>query len=149
MKKPLIMFMVILLSLPFFSCGPKEMPSNVGEDSAQPDESGKPAPEGKYNKISPKEAKAMMDEKSSYIVLDVRTTEEFAEGHIDGAILIPDYEIESRAAEMLTDKEALMFVYCRSGRRSEGAARKLVSMGYTNVYDIGGITKWPYGTVRN
>jgi len=100
-----------------------------------------------YQKISAKEAKQMMDEGGDFILLDVRTAEEFAEKRIAGAILIPDFEIAARAAAELTDKDARILVYCRSGRRSALAAQALADLGYTNVYDFGGITSWPYETV--
>jgi len=89
----------------------------------------------------------MMDEGNPFILLDVRTDEEFAEKRIDGAILIPDYEIEDRVLTELPDREALILIYCRSGNRSASAARKMIDMGYTNVYDFGGINDWPYDTV--
>jgi rhodanese-related sulfurtransferase len=102
------------------------------------------APE--YRAISPETAKAMMDA-DSVIILDVRTQEEYDEGHIEGAMLIPDFEVAKRAAELLPDKNAVILVYCRAGRRSERAARILVDMGYTAVYDFGGIMDWPYEIV--
>ena len=109
-------------------------------------------PEGEqkavYRKISAKQAKEMMDSGDPYILLDVRTEAEFAEIRIKGAILITNTEIRNRAGTELPDKNALIFVYCRSGGRSSGAAKELVSMGYTNVYDIGGIMNWPYETIR-
>lgn len=100
-----------------------------------------------YHKISAEEAKLMMAESEAYVLLDVRTDEEFAENRLDGAILIPDYEVEIRAESELTDKDALILIYCRSGRRSALAANVLVGMGYTQVYDFGGIIDWPYETV--
>jgi len=100
-----------------------------------------------YQKIIAKEAKDLMDSGEPYILLDVRTDEEYAEERIDGAILIPDYEISDRAAAELPDKSALILIYCRSGRRSEIAANELLGMVYTNVYDFGGIIDWPYDTV--
>jgi len=105
------------------------------------------APEAVYRKIAAEEACQMMQETDGYILLDVRTDEEFAEKHIGGAILIPAYEIGNRAAAELPDKNALILLYCRSGGRSEIAAQELVAMGYTNVYDFGGIIDWPYDTV--
>lgn len=101
-----------------------------------------------YIKISALEAKAMIDEQEDVIVLDVRMPEEFAEGHLEDALLIPDYELDARAEAELPDKDALILVYCRSGRRSAAAAGKLAAMGYTNIYDMGGILDWPYETVR-
>ena len=100
-----------------------------------------------YHKIPAEEAKAMMDGDEPYILLDVRTEAEFAEGHIEGAVLIPDFEIADRAPEELPELDGVILVYCRSGRRSAGAAYALVAMGYTNVFDFGGILDWPYETV--
>ena len=101
-----------------------------------------------YEQISQERAKALMDGEEGYIILDVRTEEEFAAGHIAGAILIPDYEIETRAGELLPDKHQLILVYCRSGRRSKNAASALAKMGYTRVKEFGGIIDWPYGTTK-
>ena len=103
--------------------------------------------ENSYQRISPEEAKAMMDSEVGYIILDVRTEEEYAVGHIAGAILIPDYEITEKAESILRDKNQLILVYCRSGRRSKNAAEALVSLGYTNIKEFGGIIDWKYGTV--
>ena len=76
------------------------------------------------------------------------TEEEFAEGHIENAILIPDYEITSKADEILKDKNQLILVYCRSGNRSKVASQALVELGYTNVKEFGGIIDWEYGIVK-
>lgn len=103
--------------------------------------------ENTYKQITPAEAKNLMDSKENYVILDVRTVEEFAEGHIEGAILIPDYEIGEKAESVLTDKEQLILVYCRSGRRSKSAASELAALGYTNIKEFGGIVDWPYGMV--
>ena len=100
-----------------------------------------------YEQITPAEAKALMDSEDGYIILDVRTPEEFAERHIEGAILIPDYEIGEKAESILTDKDQLILVYCRSGRRSKNAANELAALGYTNIKEFGGINDWKYGTV--
>ena len=100
-----------------------------------------------YEQITPAEAKALMDSEDGYIILDVRTPEEFAERHIEGAILIPDYEIGEKAESILTDKDQLILVYCRSGRRSKNAANELATLGYTNIKEFGGINDWKYGTV--
>lgn len=99
-----------------------------------------------YRKITADEAKKMLDETDSLILLDARTDEEYREQHIPGAVLIPDYEISARAEAELPDKDALILIYCRSGRRSANATNELVGMGYTNVYDFGGIIDWPYET---
>ena len=97
-----------------------------------------------YEQITPAEAKGIMDTEQNYIILDVRTEEEFSEGHIAGAILIPDYEITEKAESVLTDKDQQILVYCRSGRRSKNAASQLVELGYSNVKEFGGIIDWPY-----
>ena len=102
-----------------------------------------------YEQITPVEAKALMDSEQEYMILDVRTPEEFAEGHIEGAILIPDYEIGEKAESILTDKDQLILVYCRSGRRSKNAASELATLGYTNIKEFGGIIDWEYGTVTD
>ena len=101
-----------------------------------------------YMQITQKEAKNIMDTQAGYMILDVRTAQEYADGHIPGAILIPDYEIGERAESELTDKDQLILVYCRSGRRSQNAAKELISLGYNNVKDFGGIIDWQYETVK-
>ena len=103
--------------------------------------------ENSYKQITPARAKEIMDLQDGYIILDVRTQEEFDESHIEGAILIPDYEITNKAESVLKDKDQLILVYCRSGRRSKLAAEALVELGYTNVKEFGGIIDWPYETV--
>lgn len=100
-----------------------------------------------YEQISAEQAKEIMDNQEDYIILDVRTDEEFAEAHIKNAILIPDYEISEKAEKVLTDKNQLILVYCRSGRRSKNAASELATLGYSNIKEFGGIIDWPYGTV--
>ena len=100
--------------------------------------------EAVYVNITGEEAKQIMDSEEGYIILDVRTQEEYDESHIPGAILIPNTEIEARAEEILTDKDQLILVYCRSGRRSKLAAEILVELGYTNIREFGGIIDWPY-----
>ena len=99
-----------------------------------------------YMNITAEEAKQIMDGEEGYIILDVRTQEEYDQGHIPGAILIPDTEIKAEAENVLTDKEQLILVYCRSGRRSKLAAEALVELGYTNIKEFGGIIDWPYET---
>lgn len=101
-----------------------------------------------YTQITAAEAKAMMDEQRDCVILDVRTQAEYDEGHIEEAVLIPDTEINDRAESELPDKETVILLYCRSGRRSKLAAQALADMGYTNVYEFGGIIDWPYEVVR-
>ena len=97
-----------------------------------------------YVNITAEEAKRIMDSEEGYIILDVRTQEEYDQGHIPGAIVISYEEIEEKAEEVLTDKDQLILVYCRSGRRSKIAAEALVELGYTNIKEFGGIIDWPY-----
>ena len=101
-----------------------------------------------YEQIGGAEAKALMDSESGYIIIDARTQEEYDQGHIPGAILIPEYEIADRAEKELPDKDQLILVYCRSGRRSKIAAEELVKLGYTNVKEFGGIIDWEYEIVK-
>ena len=94
--------------------------------------------------ITAEEAKRIMDTEEGYIILDVREQDEYDAGHIPGAILIPYTQNEEKANEMLPDKEQLILVYCRSGRRSKIAADALAELGYTNIKEFGGILDWPY-----
>lgn len=100
--------------------------------------------EAVYVNITAEEAREIMDAQDGYIILDVRTQAEYDEGHIPGAILIPNTEIEMHAEEELPDKDQLILVYCRSGNRSKKAAQILVELGYTNIKEFGGIIDWPY-----
>ena len=101
-----------------------------------------------YEQIDGAEAKALMDSESGYIIIDAREQDEYDEGHIPGAILIPYGEIADRAEKELPDKDQLILVYCRSGRRSKIAAEELVKLGYTNVKEFGGIIDWEYDIVK-
>ena len=101
-----------------------------------------------YLQISAKEAKALMESESGYVIIDARTEDEFSEGHIEGAILIPEYEVANRAEGIIPDKDTLILVYSRIGRRCKIAAEALVALGYTNVKEFGGIIDWPYETVK-
>jgi len=97
-----------------------------------------------YVNITAEEAKQIMDSEEGYVILDVRTQEEYEEGHIPGAIVISHEQIEEKAEDALTDKDQLILVYCRSGRRSKLAAEALAELGYTNIKEFGGIIDWPY-----
>ena len=97
-----------------------------------------------YVNITAEEAKEIMDSEEGYIILDVRTQEEYDQGHIPGAVVISHEEIAEKAEEVLTDKDQMILVYCRSGRRSKIAAEALVELGYTNIKEFGGIIDWPY-----
>ena len=106
-----------------------------------------PKEEARYRQISMDEAIALMEEASGYVILDVRTPEEFAEKHIPNAINIPNETIGTAGIPELPDKDQLILVYCRSGNRSKQASQKLADMGYTNVVEFGGINSWPGETV--
>ncbi len=97
-----------------------------------------------YRRVSAQEAKEIMDTEEDYVILDVRTYEEYAQGHIPGAVLLSHDTVADQAEEKFPDKEQLILVYCRSGNRSRVAAQALAELGYTNVIEFGGITDWPY-----
>lgn len=132
MKRAIVITFVLACVFLLASCGDKKY---NGENTA------------KYHKITAAEAYAMMNEKE-VVIVDVRTKSEYNEGHIKGAILIPNETIGKEIPSDLPDKNATVLLYCRSGRRSREAANKLVELGYKNVYDFGGINDWPYGTVK-
>ena len=126
----------LIMAIPLAGCGSSgtESPSESHEKSS-------------YQQISQDEAISMMEESSGYLIVDVRTREEFDEGHSPDAICVPNEEIGTERPGMLPDLDQLMFIYCRSGRRSKEAAQKLADMGYTRVYEMGGINTWPGETV--
>lgn len=95
-----------------------------------------------YKQISQEEAAQMMEEDDGHVIVDVRTREEYDEGHIPGAICIPNEEITDTKPELLPDVDQVILIYCRSGRRSKEAAEKLFNMGYTHIYEFGGIIDW-------
>ena len=125
MKKLLAMLLVILV---LTACG-------QNKDNKQ---------EAGYMNITAQQAKEIMDTQGGYIILDTRTREEYDEKHIPGAILIPHDQIKQEAESVLKDKDQLILVYCRSGRRSKLASEDLVALGYTNIKEFGGIIDWPY-----
>ena len=127
MKKLILLFLAMML---LTACGQdKENSQGAG-----------------YVNITAEQAKEIMDSQEDYIILDVRTQDEFDETHIPGAILIPHDEVTEKAEDLLTNKGQLILVYCRSGRRSKLAAEALVELGYTNIKEFGGIIDWPYET---
>ena len=127
MKKLILLLLAMML---LTACGPDKENSQ----------------EAVYVNITAEQAKGIMDSQDAYIILDVRTQDEFDETHIPGAILIPHDEITEKAEDLLTNKDQLILVYCRSGRRSKLAAEDLVKLGYTNIKEFGGIIDWPYET---
>ena len=106
-----------------------------------------PAGDSGSGQVSMDEAVALMDGESGYIILDVRTAEEFNDSHIPGAVNIPNEEIGTEEIPQLPDKDQKIFVYCRSGNRSKQASEKLAALGYTNIIEFGGINSWPGETV--
>ena len=101
-----------------------------------------------YKQITQEEAKEMMAKDDGHIIVDVRRQDEYDEGHIPGAILIPNESITDKKPEELPDLNQIVLVYCRSGRRSKEASQKLADMGYTNVYEFGGINTWTGEVVK-
>ena len=153
-----IALVVLVLGVVLFAgcakSGSKQTSSGSGSSSDSGSGSGPGSgsgsgPVAQYHKITAAQAKAFMNDGEAYTLVDVRTAGEYKAGHIAGAKLIPNTEIQSRSAKDLPDKSARILVYCRSGARSSGAARALVGLGYTNVYDLGGLINWPYGTVKD
>lgn len=125
--------MLLLLSLALTGCA-ASAPTTVPEANT-------------YRQITMQQAVEMMEKEENYIILDVRTHEEFAAGHIPGAIVIPNETIGTEEITRLPDKDQLIMVYCRSGNRSKQASDKLVKLGYTNIVEFGGINSWPGETV--
>ena len=106
-----------------------------------------PAEEISYRQISMTDAVTLMEEETGYIILDVRTPEEFAQKHIPGAVNVPNEVIGTEEISELPDKDQMILVYCRSGNRSKQASEKLAVLGYTNIVEFGGINDWPGETV--
>ena len=100
-----------------------------------------------YRSVTMEEAVTMMERERGYIILDVRRPDEFAEGHIPSAVNVPNESIGADEIPVLPDKDQLIMVYCRSGRRSKEASEKLVKLGYTNIVEFGGILDWKGETV--
>ena len=147
MKKSFFLLLLLILTASVMACG---APASVIEKTkAEGTEQETEEKQVIYKNITADEAKEIMDSESGYVILDVRTEEEYAEGHIPGAILIPDYEIIQKAESILTDKDQRILVYCRSGRRSKNAAEALLALGYTNIWEFGGIIDWNYDIERN
>ncbi|MDF2592074.1 MAG: rhodanese-like protein [Clostridia bacterium] len=135
--------LILLTALLVTGCG-----GYTAQNNASPKDTNQRAKvKSAYQKLDQSTAKENLNSNEAIILVDVRTPEEFEETRIPDSILVPDYEIEKLAPEMLPDKEALIYIYCRSGNRSKSAAKMLVDMGYTNVYDIGGIIDWEYETI--
>ena len=143
MKKIYLFTFIILVLFAFAACSTDTTPATDGNATENTTSAAIT-----YEQITPEEAKSIMDSDAEYILIDARNDEEFATGHIAGAIMIPEYEIADRAETELPEKDALILVYCRSGRRSKIASEELAKLGYTNVKEFGGIIDWPYEIVQ-
>jgi len=121
-----------------FSSGNSQIDVDLSEESVESEKTM-----ALYKKITPEEAYIMMNEKE-VIVLDVRTEDEYNQGHIENSVLLPVDEIKLKAGTVLPDKSATILIYCRSGNRSFYASKDLLALGYTEVFDFGGIISWPY-----
>jgi rhodanese-related sulfurtransferase len=139
----LLALITLLCSILISGCG--SAPS--AETSAKGQNTNTSTPAATYQTIDAAAAKKMMDSGDPYTLVDVRTPAEYDAGHIKGAKLIPVDEIANRAASELPDKSASILLYCRTGIRAGNAAQTLAGMGYTKVYNFGGIVSWTYGTV--
>ena len=95
-----------------------------------------------YSSITMEDAAVLLESENDYLLLDVRTEQEYFSGHIPGAVCIPNEDIDETVVEALPDQEQVIFVYCRSGNRSKQAAEKLANLGYTNIVEIGGVKDW-------
>lgn len=134
---------IICIAIGLLIAGIVSSPTKTGDIDSNNNSSG-----AEYKRITAQEAKARIDSGDRVIILDVRTEEEYNTGHILNAILIPNETITDRMPDLLPDHDAEILIYCRSGNRSAQAARKLIQIGYTNVYDFGGINSWPYDIVK-
>ena len=120
--------LLLLLAITLIGCGSRE-----DENTAS------------YQQITAEEAKSMMEEQPDAVILDVREQDEYDAGHIPGAVLLPvDTINEETAASVIPEKDTVVLVYCRSGNRSKTASKALVDLGYTQIYEFGGIKDWPY-----
>lgn len=140
MGRLLVIKIFLLIILATTACSPTKQSGN--ENSVFSDNQGS----NSYIEINSEEAKKRLESEKGIILLDVRTVGEYSERHIPNSILIPVDDIEKKAPELLTDKNAEIFVYCRSGKRSVTASQTLVKMGYNRVYNLGGIIDWPFET---
>lgn len=141
MNKKYDIFVLVLSCIFFCACvqNKTERPNGTGQQETSGEGSEQ---EMTYEQISMEEAKQLMEDEEGYIIVDARTIEEYANGHIPDAICIPNESIGALAPEKLPNKEQLILVYCRSGNRSKQASQKLAELGYTNVKEFGGIMEW-------
>ena len=140
--KKLMLLTTVVLTLLSLGCGAGSA-ADGGKGSAVEMKQDR-----KFVQVSAAEAQKMLAEEEGYILLDVRTPKEYADGHIPNAVNLPNETIGKEPPTILSDKEQRIFVYCRSGRRSQDAAAKLAAMGYTNIVDFGGIMDWRGDVVK-
>ena len=138
--------LILVLAVLLAGCGNREQAAAPATETASETSSASvEAPKeqvASYHQISQEEAKEMMAMDGTQIIVDVRTQEEYESGHIPGAICIPNESIGCDSPEALPDYDQIILIYCRTGRRSKEASQKLASMGYTNIYEFGGINDW-------
>ena len=146
-KRTLFALSLLSLSLLLSACAPAQ-PAPSASPAAVTEPTPAASPKAAYQKLTAQEAKARIDSGDKLSIVDVREDLEFAGGHIPGAVLLPSGQIIEKAAELLPDKNAEILLYCRSGNRSRQAALQMIDLGYTNVYDFGGIINWPYEVVK-
>jgi phage shock protein E len=146
MKEIIIGFMLVFICIGITACGTKGNAGTQNDNAGSIRVQANSSVDSSYSNIKPEEAKNRLENEKDIILLDVRTQAEYAEKHIPNSVLIPVDVIEKEAPAKLTDKNESIFVYCRSGRRSVTASEALVKMGYTRVYNLGGIINWPYET---
>ncbi|MGV8982289.1 rhodanese-like domain-containing protein [Clostridium sp.] len=139
-KNRIYLIVAILLVGTFSGCRNKSVETNKEVSTVQNKAS--------LSNITPEQAKKRLDSEKNIILLDVRTKEEYETGHIKDSTLMPVDTIKEESVKKLEDKEAIIFVYCRSGNRSATAANILIEQGYKNVYNLGGINNWPYEVVK-
>ena len=120
----------------------KEDQGEIPPSTEYPSQEKEPAANGVYTQISQEEAQKMMEKDDGHVIVDVRRIDEYMEGHIPGAILISNEDIQDTPPSKLPDKDQIILIYCRSGRRSKEASQKLADMGYTRIYEFGGIIDW-------
>lgn len=159
MKRFAVLSLLLTLALALSACqapkpAPKATAAPAGTQAPAPTEApaegaAEPEKKAEYRKITAEEAKARMDSGDPLLVIDVRTPEEYAAGHIKGAVNVPLDTIGEGTKETLSDPGYELLLYCRSGNRSRTAAMAMAALGYTNVYDFGGVNAWPYGLVTD
>lgn len=144
MKRVIIYLLCLILFVSLFSC--TEIGQGQDTDNVTADSKAETDTKIGYLEISAEEAKKLMTENPDAVILDVREADEYNGGHIPGAVLLPYRDIPEKAQTVIPEKDRMILVYCRSGRRSKIASDSLVALGYSAVYEFGGIIDWPYET---